>query len=691
MKIIRHSISAVLTATLLLTGSARLQAVPNFTVAAFATGTQGENNPGGQYNGDCLSVGYGNGTIWWDGNTFDAADGSTGSGYLTCTFNNSDNTEAYLMIGPGYNNWYYEGDSGSCPTGTVDGTQYHALQFDILWDTNSGLTPAEFNTGNGWPTSYFVEGAGPDYMTTNSYYTGLDVSFFTGSGGNSVQIGTLTVPVSAATGWQTVSIPYSDTLAGLGPVAGVLFSGYFGAGGGLAQSVSGAFWVDNMQLIGNQTVSAPPTLNPPTPATPGLNIFNASVGTGSYPYSDRNEVLAKPTSGLTWVGNTPASYSFNMAGFPKGSNYTGEAYMFLIPNATAADQAADYNEANCVMLEIQSTATGGQASLQYKVNNPNSETYSNLITIPTTKILGTYTLAFSGNDAGSVTTPDGTVSNFTLPSGTGATYFTENASAAFPFLMYLGGQPNDLSFINKSVAYQSVTVTGPPNGSTVTENFVTDANAATPALQNWGSTWSGNGTTDPAGNVLVPSSAAYWVGWSLPSSGFSLVDTASLSGKIDWNTVATFTPVSMYNIEQQLVGTADLVNPSGNQYFAMVHRTFSQLLVVLPGETLAPGTATGKSGTPTSYSLSANGGVVTVNATVYAVDSNFDPVSGITDEIAISDNSGGIDPNNAPLVNGSAVFPVYFLNTASGVQIMAADASTPTILSSTSSAFNINP
>ena len=476
MKINRKITSGILAAgVLLLAGSAQLQAVPNLIVAAFATGTQGENNSQdgsyGQYNGDNLSVPYGAGTIAWDGITFDAADGSTGSAHITANFSSANNTDVLVSMAPGYNNWYYEGGSGvtGWSTGTVDGTQYHAVQFDILWDTNSTLTISQFNTGDGWPTSDFSNpGVGPNYMATNSYYTGgANVEFFTGSGGNATYIANFQIPAAAATGWQTVTVPYSDTLSGISSVAGIWFAGYFGGGGELVGNQTAAFWIDNLQLIGNVTVSPPPTVNPPTKATPGLKFFNATEGNSFY---DRNQIVANVTSGLSWVPGG-ASYSFTLAGFPANNTYGGEAYMFLIPNSTANANGEDYNQSNCFFVYIQSTPTGGQAILQFKTNQPNSETLVNIpITaysggpgspvapggsVPTTQLLGTYTLTFTGPDAGTMTTPDGTVGTFALPAGTGAAYFTENPSSTYPFLVYLGCQANGAGAINKSVVYSS--------------------------------------------------------------------------------------------------------------------------------------------------------------------------------------------------------------------------------------------
>jgi hypothetical protein len=720
MKNHRHIAPGLLITTLALAcSSAQVQAVPDFTVAAFATGTQGENNSQdgsyGQWAGDNLSVPYGAGTIAWDGITFDAADGSTGSAHITANFSAANNTDLLVSMAPGYNNWYYEGSSASCPTGTVDFTQYHAVQFDILWDTNSTLTIDQFNTGNNWPSNYLNPGEGSNYMATNSYFTdGVNVSLFTGSGGTTAFLGNFKVPANAASGWQTVTVPYSDTLPGITSGAGLWFSGYFGGGSGInGGPYSASFWIDNLHLVGNQTVSAPPTVSGPTSATPGLNIFNAAVGTGGFPYSDRNEVVAKTTSGLSWVSNTPTTYTMNLAGFPNGAPFTGEAYLFLIPNAAYEDQAPDYNESACFVVEIQSTTNGAQSTLSYKVNNPQSETYSNitfssvtgpsattnLTAVPTGRVTGNYSLTFTANDAGTLTAPDGTVGSFTLPPNLAETYFAEGVaepgqSNNFPFLLYLGGQPNDASFINKPTVYGSITVTGPPNAALASEDFVNDANTGTP-LQNWGATWPGNATSTPLAVTLVPTNAPYWISWTLPASGFVLADSASLANP-DFLNVSTYAPIAMYGVDMQLISKNDLVSPQAD-FFAMVHREFSKLLVLLPGQTNTPGVAPGYTGTPTPLALNS-GQYVEETVTVIAVDSQWNPVgAGITDGITLSsatDGSALVPQNPVSMSNGSVTFDVnnpFFFGSSGSETVTATDTSNTNIAPATSAAVTVTP
>lgn len=254
MKIQKDITTGILAAAaLLLAGSVQLQAL-NYTVAAFATGTQGENSQtdgtGGQYNGDCLEIPYGNGTIWWDGITFDSALGSTGSAYLDTIFNTSDNIALLASVAPGYNNLYYEGPSGACPTGTIDFTQYSAVQFEILWDTTSTLNIDQYNTGLNWPGE--TSGFNADVTA------GVEVDMFTGSGGEMVELGTFLIPDSAAAGWQTVTMPYPDTIPGMNAGAGLCFQKYCGNYAALQNTHNGGFWIDPVILVGN--AAPPPTL-----------------------------------------------------------------------------------------------------------------------------------------------------------------------------------------------------------------------------------------------------------------------------------------------------------------------------------------------------------------------------------------------------------------------------------------------
>src|SRR5204863_10057657 len=64
---------------------------------------------------------------------------------------------------------------------------------------------------------------------------------------------------------------------------------------------------------------------------------------------------------------------------------------------------------------------------------------------------------------------------------------------------------------------------------------------------------------------------------------------------------------------------------------AMNEGAFAKLQILAPGETASPGSATGKSGTPTAQSASAP-----FNVTVNAVDANWNLFTNTTDNVAIT-------------------------------------------------------
>src|SRR2546430_1303202 len=80
---------------------------------------------------------------------------------------------------------------------------------------------------------------------------------------------------------------------------------------------------------------------------------------------------------------------------------------------------------------------------------------------------------------------------------------------------------------------------------------------------------------------------------------------------------------------------------------------FAKLQILMPGETAAPGTASGKTGTPTAQTAGTS-----FNVTVNAVDATWNAVSS-TDAIAItSSDANATLPTNAALVAGTKTFSV---------------------------------
>jgi hypothetical protein len=86
----------------------------------------------------------------------------------------------------------------------------------------------------------------------------------------------------------------------------------------------------------------------------------------------------------------------------------------------------------------------------------------------------------------------------------------------------------------------------------------------------------------------------------------------------------------------------------------MVKRVATQLQVLLPGESPAPGTPTGKTGAPTAQAVG-----VAFDVTVRAVDNEWNLIPTVTDTVRItsSDEYAGL-PLDAALVGGVGTFSV---------------------------------
>src|SRR5207249_10687127 len=94
---------------------------------------------------------------------------------------------------------------------------------------------------------------------------------------------------------------------------------------------------------------------------------------------------------------------------------------------------------------------------------------------------------------------------------------------------------------------------------------------------------------------------------------------------------------------------------------------FAKLQLLVPGETAAPATTAGKTGTPVAQAAGA-----AFNVTVNSVDANWNVVStNDTVSISWSDLNSAL-PSNAAMVSGSQSFSVT-LKTAGSATVTASD------------------
>jgi len=120
------------------------------------------------------------------------------------------------------------------------------------------------------------------------------------------------------------------------------------------------------------------------------------------------------------------------------------------------------------------------------------------------------------------------------------------------------------------------------------------------------------------------------------------------------------------------------IQPNTSSQVLVIGGTFSRVLLLAPGETPAPGTATGRGGTATDQSIN-----YAFTVTALATDQWWNPVGGATDVVHITsgDPLAQLPPDQA-MVNGEADMPVR-LSTGGFQQISVADVTQPSKTGST--------
>jgi hypothetical protein len=142
------------------------------------------------------------------------------------------------------------------------------------------------------------------------------------------------------------------------------------------------------------------------------------------------------------------------------------------------------------------------------------------------------------------------------------------------------------------------------------------------------------------------------------------------------------------NVNRLLIDSSVL--PAGNTaFFKLIKRQFTQLQVLMPGETNAPGTPTGKTGTPTAQTAGSS----IFNVTVNAVDANWHIVGGVTDTVTMSSATDGsiiFAPGaTLTLTNSTGTLQAMF-NTTGSNTITATDTTDPTKTANTGSPTTTN-
>jgi len=301
---------------------------------------------------------------------------------------------------------------------------------------------------------------------------------------------------------------------------------------------------------------------------------------------------------------------------------------------------------------------------------------ANGLTVPSA--VGTWSLTFTSDTAFTITAPNGAHTNASLPADIAAAY----TNISFNLNSTMVDNPN----VGNYCVYTALNITGV--GTPVHETFQGGLN--TPFLQLVSQGY--NGTTNPPNQIFATTTDdGLWFHWTLPDGGFAPV-SRPLIGSGKWADLGIPNILLNGGARWILVPKTNLPSPSSG-YFAVVNRPYSQLQILFPGETAAPGTPTGKTGSPTPISIAGTGGGF-VNITVNAVNSDYTLMTSVTNALAFtsSDLAASLPASGSTVLAGGTALVTIQLQTQGNQTVTATDVTiTNKVITGISSPVSITP
>ena len=487
-------------------------------------------------------------------------------------------------------------------------------------------------------------------------------------------------------GWNHVVVPLTpDRLI---PDA-VTFGSYFWYNTGASTPPAHVeFYLDNIRFEAA-------TILPPLPTLAGWPLKNTGllIDPVYNAAGDREEI--NTVASFPWEGNasaaSPVTYSMTISAMPNPAIYSNfEAHIFLAPDN--GNQNPDNNSKDVAFLKILDSGDGSAlAEMHWKTNSAFDFTMLDntqfggpygtngfpagfLGTLRAPTVLGTWNLSFTSDTSFTVSGPGGVQTNFTVPEDWVATWDVDAGQGGPVAYAYFDGDAYQAG--NQGQEFLSdVSITGGASGFALDDNFTAPLDQTV---------WQVKGN-----NVHVVPSPTWFLSWTLPASYFDLLATAYLTNPIPWVNLSTSAnvPVVTYtagtNIHA-LVDDTDL--PGANSTFFVLSRYVAwRLQVLMPGETNAPNTFTGRTGSPVPQTAG-----VPFNVTINATDSNWNLMTNCSDMVTVTSSDPTVPAMGSTLLaNGTATVPVVFFTP--GTQTITATDTTDVTVAATSSNTTVNP
>jgi hypothetical protein len=236
-----------------------------------------------------------------------------------------------------------------------------------------------------------------------------------------------------------------------------------------------------------------------------------------------------------------------IASYPDSSHSTFQSVIFLVPG-TANDSGIDWDAANVAEMVVQNNADGSAiGSFQYKTNQAQGNSMfggaGHLADIRCVTPLGRWSITFLNDTNVTLAGPGGVSTNFSFPDAAALQSLFPN-----PLSAYFGNQQNGANNAGQASVYSRFEITNTAVMLDISDTFT---NLDT-------TTWQPL-TSAPRDIFVVDSTAKYWVGWSLPDTGFTLksspnlaagpwAEDAGLTSRIVTTTVGNRTLVTTTNL-----------------------------------------------------------------------------------------------------------------------------------------------
>ncbi len=633
--------------------------------------------------------------------------GGGGGAYATSTFSVTPTNSYSVVIGAG-------GAAGTVTgagTGTGRGTSATAGSSggNTMFSYNSTNYVIAVGGGGGGSTTTTASGAagvagaaGSCTPITGAYSGGAGGGSGTGSsskygnsGGSSAGTsanGVAGLGISSSAPTQTP--PTGGFAGGLGKQFG---SGTYGSNpGGTAAGGSGGEVSSNTPYVGGiggdgKVVISYTLLTPPTLAVGSANVDNSFTITFTDDATWRSNITAVKFGANTLTLNTDYTLASGVLTLiPGGSASSG---LRAAGTQTVTIVSTDYTDATVSqtigagainklqVLMPNETAVPGTST--GKTGTPTTQTAGNAVSVTVKSVdqywnvvSSTQTIAITSSDANATLPANAALvagsQTFSLTFKTAGSYTATATDQASALTANTGssttvsaGTVNKLQLLmpgESPAPGTSSGKTGTPTDQTAGTSFTITVNAVD---ANWNVVSNTNtiAITSTDANSTMPGNLALVAGTKpfsvtiKTASNFTLTATNSTNGSITANT----SPSTTFNV--------GVVN---------------KLLVLMPGESPAPGTSSGKTGTPSAQTAGT-----AFNVTVNAVDANWNFVSSNTCTVAISSSDGyALLPSNAALASGTGTFSVTCLT--SGSKTITATDQASALAANTGTATTIN-